>query len=107
MLNKLRNKVNCRVTNDVFTAIEVLELSKLTKCLLFFSKLNFLEINVFPWKFFITTKCHLNAIFWWKCSVGILLTRFNYCTLTRSSNVPDKQHPGHIPLFLQTVFSVP
>lgn len=41
MLNKLRNKVNCRVTNDVFTAIEVLELSKLTKCLLFFFKIKF------------------------------------------------------------------
>jgi len=64
MLTKLRKKVNCRVTNDVFTAIEVLELSKLTKCLPFFSKLYFLEINVFPWKFFITTKWHLNAIFW-------------------------------------------
>lgn len=73
----------------------------------FFSKLNFLEINVFPWKFFITTKCHLNAIFWWKCSVGILLTRFNYRAHTRSSNVPDKQHPGLIPLFLQTTFCVP
>lgn len=88
--------------------MEVLELSKLTKCLLFFfSKLNFLEINVFPWKFFITTKCHLNAIFWWKCSVGILLTRFNYRAHTRSSNVPDKQHPGLILLFLQTTFCVP
>lgn len=109
MLNKLRNKVNCRVTHDVFTAIEVLEISKLTKCLLFFfcPKLNFHEINVFPWKFFITTKCHLNAIFWWKCSVGILLTWFNYCTHTLSSNVPDKQQPGHIPPFLQAVFCVP
>lgn len=110
MWNKFRNKVNCRITNDVFTAVEVLELPKLTKCLLFFfssSKLNFLEINVFPWKFFITTKCHLNAIFWWKYSVGALLTQFIYRAHPCGRNMPGKTHPGHVPLLLQTICCMP
>lgn len=71
------------------------------------SKLNFLEINVFPWKFFITTKCHLNAIFWWKCSVGALLTQFIYRAHPRGRNMPDKTHPGHVPLLLQTICCMP
>lgn len=35
MVNELGNQVSCGVTNKVFTAREVLELSQLTKCLFF------------------------------------------------------------------------